>query len=170
MAQDYYIYIKGGGFGGSGGGASQFDNTKPFANRESYYGDDETSNFVPNTMNAINKTQSFLAEGFKGAMDTGVAALAKAVPWIAIVIAAAKITDKITTAVGDGFSTYNGNYEFSMQYNNVKASLSNFINPIGYAINQRRLHEQWNLQNKEIQQRQNLTGAITRVGITNKGV
>lgn len=147
MAQDYHIYLHGNSSGSNGGG----NQTKPFSAK------DETSN---ETIKSIAK-QNFgytksIATG--GATNLGVAALSKVAPWIAAVVIAAKITDKVLTVGFAHQEEYTGNYKNNVMYNNFKSQFSALTNPIKTAFVVIHQQYQFEKQNKAITQQNRLIG------------
>ena len=145
MAQDYHIYIH--GENGNGGG----NNTQTFSARK-----EQGMSFPTGEVKQAFSTVKTMASG--GALNTGVAALAKAVPWVAIAVAIVKGVDKV---ISTGFAhqeEYTGNYKNSMHYNNFKTIAGNVLNPIGYFRTTIQKEFQMKKQNKEIEQQNRLVG------------
>ena len=144
MAQDYHIYIHSKSDGSSG------SKTQPFSAKS-----DGDSSFKTSASQAYKAGQT-IASG--QTVSTGVAALSKAVPAIAIAIAAIKITDRILETGFSHVKDYTGIYKYSVGYSNFKTVMTSILNPLGYIKSV--LHEtaQRNKINKEIVQQNNLLG------------
>lgn len=148
---DYHIYIHGDGNGESIGGQ-----TKPYQNS----GDGTAfSNTKPSPMDVINKTQDVAQHGFGSLINTGVAALSKIAPPVAIAVAIIKATDKVLTTGFAHQEKWNGNYENSVGYNNFKTELGNFINPMKYGYTMVMREKEFELQNRGTVQQNRLVGS-----------
>ena len=158
---DYNIYLH--NVGGDSSGLS--NKTTPFANQS----ESPVESFSGNTKNFINQAQQFSNNGFSNIVQQGVAALSKVVPWVAVVVLAAKITDKVLTTIGDTQATYFGETQFKMGWNNVKTIMSNVINPFGYA----KSIIQQNLENRKQNfqtQATNMLVGNSLINTTNRGI
>lgn len=82
---------------------------------------------VKSAYNAVNK---FVSSGFSSVINTGVAALSKAIPIVAGVMIAGKIADNILETGFHHLESYTGNYQYSMEYNNFKTVVGMIINPM----------------------------------------
>lgn len=121
MAQDYHIYLHSDSNGGSR--STSGGHTKPFSVQK-----DESFGSM---IQPAKQVMSNVANG--NVVNTGVSALAKVAPWVAVVVAAVKIADKV---VSTGFAhqeEYTGDYTNNVALNNFKTQISNAMNPIGWA-------------------------------------
>lgn len=152
MAQDYNIYIR---------GKSTTDqgtiDTVPFDNRPGIVDGSEES-VAPFIQKGISEAEDVLGGGFSSAINTGVAMLTKAVPWLALLYTATKITDKVITTGATHMEDYTGNYNFSMGLNNLKTTINNVINPAGYGTKVLHFEMQANKERKRIEQEKQLIG------------
>lgn len=151
---DYNIYIHSDTFSGDG----LSDKTTPSANKPT--ADSEISSFTPMSVmqNGISKAIQFESGGFNSFINTGVSMLAKQVPYIAIGIMLYHVTEKIVTNSLNLYEQYTGNYTYSLNFNNFKTMVGNFMNPISlWRYNNQRTAE-FNANNKRIEQQRTLIG------------
>jgi len=160
---DYNIYIHDTSSRGNGLSSK----TTPFANQGE--GESPVEAFSGNVVSAFNKGQQFASGGFGNMIQQGVATLSKVVPWVAIAVAAWKITDKVLTTIGDTQATYFGETQFKMGWNNVKTIMSNVINPLGYTKNLIFQNLENRKQNFQTQATNMLVGN-SLINTTNRGV
>lgn len=165
MATDYYIWIKS---KGGNGFQSESENTKPFDSRENENG--EGGSLAPYVSKTLNAAQSFSNGGFQSALNTGVSAITKAFPWIAIAIAVSKMAMNEVSTQFSNINEFNGDYRFQTAFDNVKAAMGNIINPFGLAKYNYNFIEQKKEEDKATDIRRTLTGATTLTALTNKGV
>jgi len=92
------------------------------------------------------------------AVNMGVSALEKVAPYVAGVVAVAKITDKVLTTGFAHQEEYTGNFQNNVNYNNFKATMSAIFNPIGYALTIQHQQAQFRKQNIATQQQNTLLG------------
>ena len=161
---DYNIYIH--DVSSNSNGLSS--KTTPFSNQSEE--ENPASAFSSKVTGAFNKSQQFASSGFSGEIQQGIAILAKAVPWVAIVVAAIKITDKILTTSADLTASANGDYRFQMAYNNVKTIIGNVINPISMGKRMIERDIAFTNHNIETQQKNLLTGNIIINNLSDRGV
>lgn len=112
---DYHIYLH------SDEGNSLSSNVQP---KEETMG----GSFKPMTI--INKANQFMSSGFSSTVNSGVATLTKAVPYVAIAVFAAKVTEKVLETGFHHLESYAGNYKYSMEYNNFKTVMGIVMNPV----------------------------------------
>ena len=144
---DYHIYLHGEGNGSSS------NKTTPFSAKQE---NESTGIFQTAAASKAFSTAKTVASG--GAVSTGVAALAKVFPWIAAVIAVAKITDHV---ISTGFAhqeEYTGNYANNMNYNNFKTLMSSYFHPVKAQLAYIHQQKQFEKQNKAIAQQNRLIG------------
>ena len=140
MGADYHIYLHSDSNGGSrstGGG-----HTKPFSVKK-----DESFGSM---IQPAKQLMSNVANG--NVVNTGVSALAKIAPWVAVVVAAVKIADKVVTTGFAHQEEYTGNYTNNVVYNNFKTQLSNAMNPIGWA--RKLVHNEFQFHKRELAREQ----------------
>ena len=142
MAQDYHIYIHD---TNSGSG----NKTTPFSAKTN------ESSFATKINTGIKKVQGVLNGSV---VNTGVAALSKAIPIIATALIIGKITDKVLTTGFAHQEEYTGNYENNVNYNNFKAAISNAFHPIRTVLARVHMEKQVEKNNKEIAQQNRLIG------------
>ena len=82
--------------------------------------------------------------------NMGVAALSKVAPWVAAVIVAAKITDKVLSTGFAHQEEYTGNYINNVNYNNFKAQVNMIFHPVQTFLSIAHQQAQYNKQNKAI--------------------
>lgn len=169
MPQDYHIYLH-------SAGESTDNQTMPFDNRPKPTGGntDPNSNgpsapFVMQSINTVDQIISGQDMVGKG-INSGVAALAKASPWVAATIALGKVADKVITTGFEHLSTYRGRFEYSMEYNNAKVQFGNMFNPFKYLYNTYHTQKQYDLQNMKIQEQRRLTGNSVYTNYSTRGV
>lgn len=143
---DYNIYIR--DLTGGSGSASP---TSPAKSEEEPSG-------AEIFLKGASAVKSFASSGASNFINSGVASVSKVIPAIAIAVAALKTTDKILTTGFSHLEDYTGNYQYAMAYNNIKTGLGNFINPVGYLLNEAHRQAQFDKQNKRIQQERTLIG------------
>lgn len=147
MGADYHIYLH-----GVEGGQSLGDKTKPFSASQ-------TSGAKSGS--AFQTGVNYVQKGINVAQNpgsTGVAALAKVAPWVAAVIAIAKITDKVLTTGFAHQEEYTGHYKNNVMYNNFKTTVNYFFHPVNTFLQISHQQAQYNKQNKEIAQQNRLIG------------
>lgn len=127
MGQDFHIYLH------SNEGTSLQSNVQPKDSKESMGG-------AFSVKAAYNKINQFASSGFSGIINTGVAALSKALPIVAVGVIAAKVVDNVLETGFHHLESYAGNYKYSMEYNNFKTVAGMIINPIKAAQTQMHLH------------------------------
>ena len=142
MAQDYHIYIHD---TNSGSG----NKTTPFSAKTN------ESSFATKINTGIKKVQGVLNSSV---VNTGVAALTKAVPIVATALIVGKITDKVLTTGFAHQQEYTGVYKNNVNWNNFKNSIHNIFHPIQYGLSVLHQNAQINKQNKEIEQQNRLIG------------
>jgi len=113
----------------------------------------------------IAKVQQFSNSGFQSYISTGVAALSKAIPPIALAIAVAKITDKVVSTGFGHLESYTGHYEYSLAYNNFKSGVGALINPIGTAKRLANIYLEQDKFNRRQEQVKSLVGQINTIGV-----
>lgn len=74
------------------------------------------------------------------------------------VYAAVKVSEKIVETVYPFVARETGDYRFSVAYSNVKQTISNFVNPIGYATNFIVFNQNMRLYNQKQEQQRLLIG------------
>ena len=132
---DYHIYIH------SNEGSSLASNTQP---------KEETMGGAFTAKSAFKGAQQFASGGFSSAINTGVAALSKAVPVVAAAVVAVKVVDGVLTTGFKHLESYTGNYQYSMEYNNFKTNIGYAINPIKLLKKQLEIHfESQKFNNKQ---------------------
>lgn len=114
---DYHIYLH------SNEGSSLQSNLQPKDSKESMGG-------VFSVKAAYNKISQFASSGFSSVINTGVSALSKALPIVAVGVIAAKVADNILETGFHHLESYTGNYQYSMGYNNFKTVAGMVINPM----------------------------------------
>lgn len=143
MAQDYHIYIHSETSGNGGG-----NKTTPFSAKQD-------TPFSTKALNTVSKAKNMVNGGL---VNTGVSALTKVLPVAAVVIAGAKIIDKILTIGAQHIEEYRGDYSRSINMENFHTAISHLVNPVGYF--KRAIHRQFQLQktNKQITEQNKLMG------------
>lgn len=143
---DYHIYLH------TDAPTSSGNQTKPFQNKETTGGED---NFLPKASQVYGTAKGIV--GGNG-LNMGVAALSKVAPWVAVVVAIAKVGDKVLSTGFAHQEEYKGNYKNNVNYNNFKSMLGATFNPVGVGyslIKQQYEIEKYNLA---IQQQNKLIG------------
>lgn len=158
---DYNIYIHGSGDSSSGSQAKV--KTTPIDNRE------DNESVAPFIQKGMQNAYGIMQGNTGGYVGEGIAALSKVSPWIALAVTAIKITDNILTTGSQHWETYTGDYRFSMEYNNFKTLVGNFINPIKTVMTGFSRQKAYELQNRVIEQERTLVGTNYEV-LTHKGV
>ena len=134
---DYHIYLH------SNEGNSLASNTQPKDAEESMGG-------VFTAKSVFKGVQQFANSGFSSAINTGVAALSKAVPIVAAAVIGIKVIDSVLTTGFKHLESYTGNYQYSMEYNNFKTNIGYAINPIKLLKKQMEIHfESQKFNNKQ---------------------
>ena len=152
---DYNIYIHSYSENTGGSGSEPgFSLVKPWSNQPATGGVASFQTF----QNVAHNAEQIATVGFAPYINTGVAALGKVVPAIAIIYAVAKIADKIVTTGLEHVETYTGHYEYSMGWNNFKTDIANTVNPIGVAIKNYKRQKEYDLKNLQIEQERKLVG------------
>lgn len=125
MAQDYHIYIH-----GDGTQESQ-NKTKSWSSRK------ETSFPTKNGSNAVSKFSSVAntATNPDSLISTGMGALAKAIPAIAVAAIVISVIDKVASQVIDFQTIIGGDHSNQIAYSNFKTSIHNVFHPVSTAIN-----------------------------------
>ena len=144
---DYHIYLH-----SEGGAKSSSNQTKPFSQKQT----EESGGGFQTTAKTFESASSTAKDG---ATSVGVAALAKVVPWLAILIAAVNVVDKVLTAGFAHQEEYTGYYKNNVAYNNFKTGIHNIIHPIQYAMSEIHNRKQFDKKNKEIAQQNRLIGS-----------
>ena len=135
MSQDYHIYLH------SNEGSSLASNTQP---------KEESMGGVFSAKNTINDVQKFANSGFSSMINTGTAALSKAIPFVAVAVVGAKVADKVLSVGFHHLESYTGNYQFSMEYNNFKTIMGYVVNPVSLFKKQMQIHfEQQKFNNRQ---------------------
>lgn len=140
MGADYHIYIHGDSNGGSR--STSGGHTKPFSVKK-----DESFGSM---IQPAKQVMSSVANG--SIVNTGVSALAKVAPWVAVVVAAVKIADKV---VSTGFAhqeEYTGDYTNNVMWNNFKATINMIVNPVGLA--RKLIHNEFQFKKRELAREQ----------------
>ena len=140
MSEDRHIYIH------SDTSNSLASNTQP---------KEESMGGVFSAKSAFTNVNQFMNSGFSSAINTGVAALTKALPVVAIGVVAVRETDKILSTGFEHLENYAGNYQYSMGYNNFKTVVGSIINPIGFF--KKTLHLHFETKKFNDKQRENRT-------------
>lgn len=157
MAQDYNIYIH----SNEGTGSDISKTTVPFTNQKSV--DDNAFN----TVNAgIKKAEELATNGFGGIVNTGVAMLSKAVPFVATAVMLGVVADKVITTGFQHLETYTGNFEYSLGLNNFKAGIGRTLNPIGTFFKVKHIQAQAHKENEAIREGNRLFGITqNKIGV-----
>lgn len=149
MATDYHIYIH-----GSTGGESNGDSTKPFSVKKD-------NGFISN--------QDNIASSNEKVTETGSAALNQMPSWVAIAVAAIKVTDKVLTTGFAHLREYAGHYEYELGYNNFKTTINHVMNPVGYIKQAVHRDFQFRKENQRIEQEARIIGKTiysdTKIGV-----
>lgn len=104
MPNDYHIYLH------SNEGSSLTSNTQP---KEDAMG----GVFRPTSV--IRDIQRYSQQAnISSLVKTGAAELSKAVPYVALGVAAAKGVEKVLSTGFEHLASYTGNYQYSMEFNN----------------------------------------------------
>lgn len=157
MAENYNIYLH----SNEGMGSDLGKATVPFANQQNV--DDNAFNTV---RKGIQQAENLATHGFGGVINTGVAALGRALPQIALVVAAGAVVDKVLTTGFQHLETYTGNFNYSLGMNNFKAALGRTLNPIGTFFKTMHIQAQANKQNAAIRENNRLFGITqTKIGV-----
>ena len=154
MPMDYHIYLQ------SKQSASVSEKTVPFELRgeEAQSTSDSIAPFISK---GLSTAQQVANTGFGTAVNAGVSALAKAVPWVAVAVALVKITDKILTTTFTNIESYTGDYTHSVKYSNLKNGFSIAINPLGLAKRMIERNFEFDANNKKINAERLLVGQAT---------
>lgn len=157
MAENYNIYLH----SDEGMGSDLGKSTVPFANQE------KVSDNAFNTIKSgIQKAENIATGGFGGVINTGVAALGKVVPQIALVVAAGAVANKVITTGFQHLETYTGNFEYSLGLNNFKAGLGRTLNPIGTFFKVKHIQAQAYKENEAIREGNRLFGITqNKIGV-----
>lgn len=157
MAENYNIYLH----SDEGMGSDLGKSTVPFANQE------KVSDNAFNTIKSgIQKAENIATGGFGGVINTGVAALGKVVPQIALVVAAGAVANKVITTGFQHLETYTGNFEYSLGLNNFKAGLGRALNPIGTFFKVKHIQAQAYKENEAIREGNRLFGITqNKIGV-----
>ena len=149
-----YIYSQGNvmSLGGDENGSSPFT---PFAMAGEGGGSNQG---VATFQKGIQQAQGFVQSGFKGLINTGVAALGRVFPWAVLVYMAIKTADSIITSGLEHISQYTGDYKYNLNFNNWKTTVSNAINPIGMFISAQTRYMQMQKNNFALQEQRTLVG------------
>lgn len=157
MAQDYNIYIH----SNEGTGSNLRKTTVPFANQESV--DD---NAFQTVQKGIKEAEELATNGFGGVVNTGVAALGRAIPQIAMIVAAGAVANKVITTGFQHLETYTGNFEYSLGLNNFKAALGRTLNPVGTFFKVKHIQAQAHKENEAIREGNRLFGITqNKIGV-----
>ena len=144
MAQDYHIYIHDlNGASGNGGG----NKTTPFSAKSENESGFETS-----------KDSTFGVSNDEKNTETGVAALSKVAPWVAVIVAAVKITEKVLATGFAHQEEYTGNFRNNVNFNNLKAGMTNVIHPLRSFLQIKHQEAQFRKANISIEQQNKLVG------------
>lgn len=141
MANDYHIYIHG------DSSRSQNENVKPFSQRKD-------SAFATSQNDNTDSTD----EIENAAINTGASSLAKVASWTAVLVAAAKVTDKVLTVGFAHLREYTGHYEYEMGLNNFHTAINHAFHPINYAKQILHRNSQYRLENQRIAEDSKLIG------------
>ena len=137
MGESYHIYLH------SNEGNSLASNTQPKSAEESMGG-------AFSVKSAFKGAQQFASSGFSSTINTGVSALSKAVPAVAVAVIAAKVIDSVLETGFKHLQSYTGNYQYSMGYNNFKTVVGYIINPVSLLKKSMELHfEQQKFNDKQ---------------------
>lgn len=151
---DYNIYIR-----GKSGGDQSANNTVPFDNRPG--AEDGTTideSVAPFIQKGIQQGENFISGGFQSAINTGVATLARAVPWIALGKIALDVTTKTIKTGVEHLENYTGDHTYSMNLNNLTTVVGNTINPVGYGFKVLNFNAQVQKERARIDQEKQLIG------------
>ena len=135
----------------NGFGQSKDRNFTPFSNV-----DDDGDPLAPFRQRSQAKRD--WADSKREQEETGVAALAKISPYVAIAIAAVKVSSSVAGVVSSVLSDYAGDYRFSVAFNNWKSTISNVFNPIGLAVNYTKRVFDFKKNEQSLQQQRTLIG------------
>lgn len=99
-----------------------------------------------------------VARAVKNPMGALLGAATKVLPAVAGVVAVAKITDNVVSAVLPFYEGYSGDYTIGINYANVKNSIGAIMNPFGTLINYQRVQMETYRANLVVEQQRMLTG------------
>ena len=146
MGADYHIYLHDAGSGSSGNGGG--NKTTPFSAKQD-------TPFSTKALKTVSQAKNMVNGGL---VNTGVAALTKVIPAVAVAIAVAKVTDKILTTGFAHQREYTGYYKNDMNWNNFKAEFNAVMHPIRTVYNYFHQQAQFKKQNLHIEQQNRLIG------------
>jgi hypothetical protein len=115
------------------------------------------SNSASSPLQIMQKANSIISNP-DSLVSAGVGMLSKAVPWVAIIIAGLKIADTIVTTISDNYSSYSGDYSFSLQRANFKKAIGYAFAPFRYLSDRNSQWIEWNKHNIETRENARLAG------------
>lgn len=152
---DYNIYIH--AYGGNSGGDGEKSPTRPWDNQV----DSGDSSVFKSAQQLINQGQEIASSGFGSLINTGVSALVKAIPAIALIYTLGKVVDSVVNVTSQNIENYTGYYQFSVGLNNFKTITTNVINPIGMATKYIKTQIEYQKRNNQLEQQKLLVGDST---------
>ena len=161
---DYNIYIH------SAISSSSGEATKPWTSKSSslfpWNSEDSVSSNITKTMSKA----SGVMMNPDSLISQGVSMIAKAIPWVAIVLIGAKIVDKVVSTSINYNVLETGNYRDSVSWNNFKANLNWLFKPFSTTWNEIQTQNQYRVNNyRQTLQRQLLGDSVIN-SYTNRGV
>ena len=162
---DYNIYIH------SSITASSGEATKPWSSGKSSsnspWGVDES--LASKLTQNVSKVSGVMLNP-DSLISQGIGAIAKAVPWVALVYVVAKTIDKVATTCINYGVLETGDYRDSINYNNFKSQFSWLYKPFSNAYNEMQAQNKFRIDDyRKLQQRQLLGDSVINT-YTNRGV
>lgn len=138
-----------------------------------YLHSDKESTLASNTQPKEDSLGGAFKSKVKGDFTSEIASggemLSKISSTAAIVVAVAKVVDKVLTTGFEHLSNYTGQYQYSMAMNNFNTQMRNVFNPFGLAKQVIHRELEFNKQNQEIQLQSQLLGetvfSVKKVGL-----
>ena len=129
----------------------------------------KTNNFVQNII-AKYKSQFVPVRDTKLGIYIPTGAIAKAVPWVALVYVVAKTIDKVATTCINYGALETGDYRDSINYNNFKSQFSWLYKPFSNAYNEMQAQNKFRIDDYRKSQQRQLLGDSVINTYTNRGV
>lgn len=160
---DYNIYIH------SAISSSTGDATKPWWGSNPFISTKNSDDIASQVLNGVQKTSNTIMNP-DSLIQRGVSAIAKAVPWIAVVYAVIKIGEKIIDTATDYTSMETGDYRSKVDFQNFKANVRRFFMPFSSSINAFRNEREYAIQDEKKRESRILLGDSVINSYSNRGV
>lgn len=162
---DYNIYIH------SDLSSSGSSPTKPWSKSKSSSTNpwDSDDNYSSNILKEVSKANGVIMNP-DSLISTGIGALTKAVPWVALALVLVKSVDNVASFCINYNTLETGDYRDSIAFSNFKANMGWILKPFSTSWNELQAQNKYRVDNYKKDQQRSLLGDSVINTYTNRGV